>query len=80
MIITRIKKNTINLKKYLSLCTPKYIEVKGWNCDISNIKNYEELPNECIRFIELIESLLDTKITYVGIGETRNQKLERKLK
>lgn len=80
VIITRIKKNTINLKKYLSLCTPKYIEVKGWNCDISNIKNYEELPNECIRFIELIESLLDTKITYVGIGETRNQKLERKLK
>lgn len=79
-IIKNIKKNSIYLRKYLSKTIPLYIVIDGWNKNISNITNIEDLPDECHNFINLIEYLTNIKITLLSVGPNRNQKLERILR
>ena len=74
IIIESIKQNSLYLKECLSQCTPIYIELPGWNKEL----NKEEIPNELNEFLYLIELCLNIKITYLGIGEDRSMKLERK--
>ena len=80
IIIKNIKRNSPDLRKYLAKTLPLYITIDGWNQDISDIKRVEDLPEECINFIELIEYLINSKISLIGVGPNRNQKLERILK
>lgn len=75
VIIKNIKQNSLYLKEYLSKCAPIYIELPGWNRELDK----DEIPQELNNLLYLIELYLDTKITYLGIGEDRNMKLERKL-
>lgn len=77
IIITEIKSNSDNLKYYLEKSSPIYIEIKGWNCDIRNISRYEDLPKECIKYIELIEKLIKTPIILLGVGPRREDKIRR---
>lgn len=79
-IIKNIKKNSIYLRKYLSKTIPLYIVIDGWNKNISNITNIEDLPDECHNFINLIEYLTNIKITLLSVGPNKNQKLERILR
>ena len=55
---------------------PIYKELKGWNCDISNVKSYNELPTNAKHYIEYIQNILDTKITIISVGPKRNQVIE----
>ena len=55
---------------------PIYKEFKGWNCDISNVKSYNELPTNAKHYIEYIQNILDTKITIISVGPKRNQVIE----
>ena len=75
IIIKTIKQNSIYLKEYLSKCIPVYIELPGWIRELTK----DEIPRELENFLYLIEIYLNTKITYLGIGEDRNMKLERKI-
>ena len=47
---------------------PIYKEFKGWNCDISNIKSYNDLPTNAKDYIEYIQNILDTKISIISVG------------
>ncbi len=51
---------------------PHYIKVKGWETDISEIREYSELPLNCQKYIELIEKLSEIKIKYISVGKERN--------
>ena len=44
----------------------------GWKCDIRGIKNYEDLPENCRRYIEFIESRIGFPITMVSNGPKRD--------
>ena len=68
IIITGIKKNSILLKLYLMKCKSIYIDMPGWNGMDNNLDN----------FLYLIELYLGKKITYLGYGEDRSMKLERR--
>ena len=59
--------------------TPVYKELKGWNCSIDGLKNYEELPVEAKSYISFIESFLDLPVKYVSIGQRRDQIIHRSL-
>lgn len=50
----------------------------GWNCDISQIRNYEELPENCKRYVDRLEELLGVKIALVSNGPKREQIMTRK--
>lgn len=75
IIITDIKKSSEDLGTYLAKCTPKYIMVKGWQKDISNVTDSNSLPKECLEYIALLEELTNLHISIVSVGPTRENKI-----
>lgn len=49
----------------------------GWKEDITGITEYNELPENCRKYIEALETLIDTKIAIVSNGPNRNQTMIR---
>ena len=49
----------------------------GWKCDIRGIKEYEELPENCRKYIEFIESELEVPIKIVSNGPGREDIIYR---
>lgn len=56
---------------------PNYIEFKGWDKDITNIKNEEDLPIELIEYIDYIESFVQVPIKLISVGPDRKQTIYR---
>ena len=56
---------------------PIYMVQPGWKSDIRGIKQYEELPENCRKYIEFIESQLDVKISMVSNGPGRQDIIYR---
>ncbi|WP_185873966.1 adenylosuccinate synthase [Blattabacterium cuenoti] len=50
-----------------------YIDFPGWKKDISHIHEYENLPKNCKKYINFIESYLKLEILLISIGSERNQ-------
>lgn len=61
----------------LEECTPIYRELKGWNCDISGCRTYEELPQEAKDYIAAIEELTGVPVKCVSVGAKRDQTILR---
>ena len=57
--------------------TPNYVEFKGWNMDITKIKNEEDLPDELIDYIDYIELFVDVPIKLISVGPDRTQTIYR---
>ena len=56
----------------LSKAKPVIEDVKGWNCDISSVRRYEDLPVEAREYVELVESAIGCRIKYVSVGPERD--------
>jgi adenylosuccinate synthase len=54
---------------------PVYETFKGWNTDITNIKNIEDLPENAKIYISALEDVLGVKIDIVSVGADREQTL-----
>ena len=54
-----------------------YEELDGWMEDITQIKNYEELPENCKKYIEYIENKLNCNVSMVSVGSERSQNIYR---
>lgn len=50
----------------------------GWKCDIRGIKKYEDLPENCRKYVEFIEEQIGFPITMVSNGPGRNDIIFRK--
>lgn len=51
---------------------PVMTTMPGWNCDISGIRRYEDLPVEARNYIEYIEEKIGCRISYVSVGAERD--------
>ena len=51
---------------------------KGWKCDITGCKSWEELPKECQDYINAIEEMIGFPIDFVSNGPEREALLSRK--
>ncbi|URE16106.1 hypothetical protein MUK42_12064, partial [Musa troglodytarum] len=49
-----------------------YEVLPGWQCDISLIRNYKDLPPMAHRYVERIEELVGVPIHYIGVGPGRD--------
>jgi len=56
---------------------PIYQEFKGWKKDISEIKEYKNLPKECKEYIKFIEDWIKIPITRISVGPDRNQTINK---
>lgn len=58
---------------------PVYIDMKGWNVDLTGMKSLQELPKELNDYILFIEEQLGIKISYVSVGPDRTQTIVKGL-
>ena len=64
---------TVSLKK----AKPVWKVLPGWKCDIKGIRRYEELPENCRRYVEFIEEQLGFPVTMVSNGPGRDDIIYR---
>jgi len=64
---------TTDLKK----AKPVYETLPGWKCDIRGITKYEDLPENCRKYIEFCEEHIGYPITMVSNGPARHEIIYR---
>lgn len=57
----------------LTECKPVYKNYRGWQEDISQIKQYKDLPQNARKYLEEIEHLLGVEIKIISVGSERKQ-------
>ena len=57
--------------------TPVYIEVPGWEEDLTQINSIENLPKNFTNYIDFLERELNTPIKIVSVGPDRKQTILR---
>lgn len=66
-----------SLKAY-GECKPVWKVFNGWNEDISNVRNYEDLPENCRKYVEFIEEYTGTSVSLVSVSPEREGNIIRK--
>ena len=61
----------------LDAAKPVVEYMDGWECDISAVRTWAELPENAKRYIERIESAIGCHITYVSVGPERDAYIKR---
>ena len=51
--------------------------VPGWNCDISGVRTWEELPQAARDYVEYVEQAIGCRIGYVSVGAERDSLIVR---
>ena len=54
-----------------------YEELEGWTEDITKVKDYKDLPENCKKYIEYIEKKLNCNISMISVGPERSQNIYR---
>lgn len=71
--VTKEFPTTVQLAK----AKPVYEVLPGWKSDIRGITKYEDLPENCRKYIEFVEKEIETPITMVSNGPGRNEIIKR---
>ncbi|MCR5785705.1 MAG: adenylosuccinate synthase [Eubacterium sp.] len=61
----------------LKIAKPVIEKLPGWKCDIQGIKKYEDLPENCRKYIEFVEEKIGYPITMVSNGPGREDIIYR---
>ena len=56
---------------------PIYEEIEGWNEDITQIDNYQDLPDNFKKYVTFLEKNLELEIKIVSVGPNRKQTIIR---
>jgi len=56
---------------------PQYIELPGWEENISGMKKFSYLPSNAKKYVSAIEELLGIKISVISVGPERDQTIFR---
>ena len=57
----------------LNQCEPEYIELPGWQQDISQVTTYKDLPANARNYLAKIEELTGVKQSLIAVGPGREQ-------
>ncbi|MEI6856976.1 adenylosuccinate synthase [Psychrilyobacter sp.] len=58
--------------------TPIYETLPGWSEDITGMREYDELPENCKKYIARMEEIIGCEITMISVGPDRSQNIFRK--
>lgn len=61
----------------LEKAKPVLKKLPGWKCDIRGIRNFDELPENCRKYVEFIEEQISFPITMVSNGPGREDIIYR---
>lgn len=49
----------------------EYKTFSGWKDDVSKIRSFNELPENCKTYVKFIEGFVGVPIKWIGVGEDR---------
>lgn len=52
---------------------PVYTSLKGWKCDLTQLDNYNQLPQELLDYVQFIERNTGIPVSIVSLGPDRKQ-------
>lgn len=58
--------------------TPVYEDIEGWNCDLTELKSYDNAPEALKNYVTYLEQKLEVPITVISVGPDRIQTLSNK--
>ncbi|MFA6801106.1 MAG: adenylosuccinate synthase [Acholeplasmataceae bacterium] len=64
-----------DIKTY-NRCKPIYIEMDGWDDDITHVTSYDQLPIAAQTYLNKLSELVGVKIAIFSVGPDRNQTIE----
>ena len=56
-----------------SMCTPNYITVPGWKEDITEVKSFDELPENTKKYLNKLSELVGVELGMFSVGPDRRQ-------
>ena len=62
---------------WLKHCTPILETLPGWEQPIGDCRRWDDLPENCRRYIERLEELAGARVRMLGVGPRRDQFIER---
>jgi len=63
--------------RILEKVEPVYQTFKGWTESIAAIRNFKELPENCRKYVELIEKEVGVPIQWIGVGAGREDTISK---
>ncbi|KAI4837177.1 adenylosuccinate synthetase [Plasmodium brasilianum] len=57
---------------------PVYEKFEGWEEDITNCKEFDELPDNARKYVMAIEKYVNTPIVWIGVGPNRRNTITKK--
>ena len=64
-------------QKIFNQCQPIYEEMPGWQEDLTQVKKFEDLPENAQNYIHRLEELSGVRATLVAVGPGREQTIVR---
>jgi|SRR5882762_7019285 len=61
----------------LAIVDVSYVTLPGWQSSITSITSFDELPNNCKKYVKFIEDFLSIPIEWVGVGPGRESMLKK---
>jgi adenylosuccinate synthase len=58
-------------------CTPIYEDLPGWKDDLTEVKSFEELPENARNYVKRLEELMKVPINYISVGPGRAQTFKK---
>lgn len=56
---------------------PVYLDFEGWKDDISQVRNFNDLPKAAQQYLNYIENYLQTPISMISVGPQREAMIEK---
>ena len=57
----------------LARCEPVYREFPGWQTPITHVRDWDDLPPRCRRYLETLSRLVEAPLLIVSVGPERDQ-------
>ena len=81
-VCTHYRVNGVDITEFpfpdeLENAEPVIRYLKGWKCDITQVRKWEDLPEEARDYVLFIEKAIQCPITYISVGPERDSLIRR---
>jgi adenylosuccinate synthase len=58
----------------------EYVTLPGWQSSIEEVRVYDDLPENCKKYIQFIEEYLKVPVEWIGVGPGREAMIQKEVK
>ena len=68
----------LNPRRRRERAVPVYEQLEGWKEDLSDAREFGELPKTAQKYVRRLEELAGVEVSLISVGADRNQTILRK--